>query len=194
MKSYRRVFHIIPLCIFLVVSLFHPVFAQAQRGPLLLMINNGDSSVEQDMRAIGDNIRTKIGVPYKVWHTMRDNELKREALSLQGFDPLVILGHSHGAYDAYKLASRVPNLLVVTLDPRSSAGKADPNFPKPSGSRYWIHVYLKRNNPFWNDWARDRHKADINLHLGMRHYDVIEMESYVHKYIINAFRTGTCCQ
>lgn len=194
MKSCRRVFHIIPLCIFLVVSLFHPVFAQAQRGPLLLMINNGDSYVEQDMRAIGHKIGIEIGVPYTVWRMTGDYNLEREALDLQGFDPLVILGHSHGAYHAYKLANLVPNLLLVTLDPRSSAGKADPNFPKPSGSRYWIHVYLKGDNWFLNDWAGDRHQADLNLHLGMRHNDVIEMESHVHKYIINAFRTGTCCQ
>lgn len=194
MKPRRRVFHIIPLCIFLVVSLLHPVFAQTQKGPLLLMITNGDSYVEQDMHAIGEKIGAEIGIQYYTGPMTGDYNLEREALYLRGFSPLVILGHSHGAYHAYKLASRVPNLLLVTLDPRSSAGKADPNFSKPSGSQYWIHVYLKGDNWFLNDWAGDRYQADLNLHLGMKHNDVIEMEKHVHKYIINAFLTGTCCQ
>ena len=82
MKSCRRVFHIIPLCIFLAVSLLHPVFAQAQKGPLLLMITNGDSNVEQDMRAIGHKIGTEIGIPYIVWRMTGDYNLEREALYL----------------------------------------------------------------------------------------------------------------
>ena len=194
MKPCRRVFHIVPLCIFLAVSLLHPVFAQAQMGPLLLMITNGDSYVEEDMHVIGRKIGAEIGIRYTVWPMTGDYNLEREALYLQGFSPLVILGHSHGAYHAYKLANLVPNLLLVTLDPRSSEGKNDPNFPKPPGSQYWIHVYLKGDNWFLNDWAGDRNQADLNLHLGMRHNEVIKMESHVHKYIINAFRTGTCCQ
>lgn len=194
MKSCRRVFLIIPLCIFLVVSSLHPAFAQAQRGPMLVMITNGDSYVERKMIAIGQKIGEEIGIPFAVWPMTRDSTLEREALDLQGFNPLVILGHSHGAYHAYKLANLVPNLLLVTLDPRSWAGKADPNFPKPSGSLYWIHVYLKGNNWFMNDWAGDRRQATLNLHLGMKHNEVIKMESHVHKYIINAFQKRTCCQ
>ncbi len=194
MKSCRRVFLLIPLCIFLIVSSLHPVFAQSQRVPLLLMITNGDSYVEQDMRAIGERIFTEIGVRSYIMPMTGDNNLEKEAFSFQQFYPLVILGHSHGAYHAYKLASRVPNLLLVTLDPRSSVGKADPYFPKPSGSQYWIHVYLKGDNWFMNDWAGDRYQANLNLHLGMKHNEVRKMESHVHKYIINAFRTRTCCQ
>lgn len=196
MKSYRRIFLSIPLCIFLVVSSLHPAFAQQfSEGPLLLMIhNNGDSYVHQQMIAIGQKIRAELGIGYHVWITSGDNHLGNEALYLQRFRPLIILGHSHGAYHAYKLASRVPNLLLITLDPRSRTGKADPNFPKPSWSQYWIHVYLKGDNWFLNDWAGDRYQANLNLHLGMKHKEVIKMESYVHKYIINTFRTGTCCQ
>ena len=143
------------------------------------------------MREIGQEILVQVpGVSVQEVHMTEDpgTFLTR----LQGYSPIVILGHSHGAYDAYRLARAVPNLLLVTLDPRSSEGKNDPYFPKPEGSLYWVHVYLKGNNIFLNDWAGDRLYANINLHLGMRHNEVRKMERHVRKYILQALN-GMCC-
>lgn len=202
MKPHRRVFHIIPLCIFLVVSSLHPVFAQQMhsiqfKGPLLLLIN--DSSSNQAMQLLANKIAPPLlqryGIEVRVWNFTRYGHRGQEAFSLQGYYPLIIVGHGEGGYQGYQLAQLVNTFLLVTLDPHSYEEAYDPGLPKPS--HYWIHAYLKgdASNMFWGyDWVGDRVNANKNLHLGMKFREVEKMWKYVEGNVLQALVYQTCCQ
>ena len=196
----------------IVVLLPHQAFAAC--NPLLVILGGGTGSSSsggedkkrKDMRHYQRSVGKKIQVHYWSNGAFSDNSKEEDANlfhhMLNGFSPVVLVGHSLGGQAAHEISQLFHTPLVVTLDPVGFPEDGG-NRMKPYRAEKWINVhtkgadeqpYVSLNMPgmrrvYLTYWRREA-KA-INVPLDVGHRDARDMYDKAKPYVLSALQSCT---